>query len=307
MSNDCNEEIKPAERIPSWAKKRLNLKDLHTTKIGLRNACVSTVCEEARCPNIAECFSKPSATFLILGSICTRSCRFCSISKGRPVPPDQEEGKLVAHAALEMGLKHIVITSVCRDDLDDRGAGAFAGAIREVRKSLPGSTIEVLVPDFSGRKDLAGIVLKEMPDVFNHNVETVERLYGTIRPQANLETSFKILRTARDFSKDIIIKSGFMVGLGEEEHEVMNLLQGLKTAGCDVVTIGQYMQPTLAQVPVTVYRDLQDFERFSDLAKNIGIRYVISGPLVRSSYRAKEVLETVKLGSGHMHHCRPLR
>ncbi len=193
-----------------------------------------------------------------------------------------------------MGLKHVVITSVSRDDLRDKGAGAFARAIREIRKELPGSTIEVLVPDFSGRRDLVEMVLSEKPDVFNHNVETVGRLYGAIRPQASLKTNLEVLRIAREYSRDLIIKSGFMVGLGEEEEEIASLLSDLKRSGCDVITIGQYLQPTISNVQVMRYWHPSDFQRFSDLAKNIGIRYVISGPLVRSSYKAKEILEEIR-------------
>ena len=285
-------------RIPSWAKKNKRLKDLHLTKAGLRTSGLASVCEEARCPNIAECFARPTATFLILGDTCTRGCRFCSIRKGAPAPPDPREAERVAQAASAMGLKHVVITSVTRDDLPDQGAGAFAGTIREIRKLLPGSTVEVLTPDFSGRADLIEMVLRERPDVFNHNVETVGRLYGAVRPQAGLETSLKVLRTARGFSADMVVKSGFMLGLGEREEEVTELLQALSRSGCEVVTMGQYLQPTAKQVPASRYWSPEDFERFSDIAKSTGIRYVISGPLVRSSYQAKEILEEVRRDRG---------
>lgn len=264
-------------------------------KSDLRGACLSTVCEEARCPNITECFTKPSATFLILGDTCTRSCRFCAVSKGTPSRPDPDEGLRVARAAVSLGLEHIVITSVSRDDLEDRGAGAFALVIREVRTSLPHASIEVLVPDFSGMHGLIEMVLEERPDVFNHNVETIGRLYRSIRPQAELDTSLKVLRTAREYSEDLVVKSGFMVGLGETEDEILDLMLSLKQAGCDVVTIGQYLQPTLSQIPVEKFYDPEDFKRFSDLAKSIGIRYVISGSFVRSSYQAKDILEQIRL------------
>ncbi|MFY9167989.1 MAG: lipoyl synthase [Desulfomonilia bacterium] len=282
------------ERIPSWAKKNKRLKDLHLTKTSLRTLSLASVCEEARCPNIAECFARPTATFLILGDICTRGCRFCSIRKGVPAPPDPREGERLAQAAAAMGLKHVVITSVTRDDLPDQGAAAFAGTIRAIRKLLPGATVEVLIPDFSGRTDLIETVLRERPEVFNHNVETVGRLYGSIRPQASLKTSLAVLRTAREYSCDTVVKSGFMLGLGESKEEVAELLEALSRSGCEVVTMGQYLQPTAAQVPVSRYWSPEDFKRFSDIAKNAGIRYVISGPLVRSSYQAKEVLEEVR-------------
>lgn len=283
-----------AARIPPWAKKNVDLKGLHAVKSGLRHARLASVCEEARCPNISECFTRPCATFLILGDVCTRSCRFCSIRKGTPSRPAEDEGSQVAEAALAMGLTHIVITSVSRDDLDDKGAGAFARAVREVRKVLPGSTIEVLVPDFSGRRDLVDVVLNEMPDVFNHNVETIGRLYPSIRPQAGLKRSLEVLKAAREHSPDVAVKSGFMVGLGENEDEIRELLEELSGAGCDIVTIGQYLRPTLSQVPVERYWTLQDFENFSDLAKTAGIRYAMSAPLVRSSYRAGEVLKRLR-------------
>ncbi|MCK9264097.1 MAG: lipoyl synthase [Deltaproteobacteria bacterium] len=282
------------ERIPSWAKKNKRLKELHLTKTGLRASGLASVCEEARCPNIAECFARPTAAFLILGHICTRGCRFCSIRKGAPAPPDPCEGERVAQAAAAMGLKHVVITSVTRDDLPDQGAGAFACTIREIRKLLPEATVEVLIPDFSGRADLIETVLRERPEVFNHNIETVDRLYGSARPQASLRTSLAVLRTAREFPGDTVVKSGFMLGLGESEEEVAELLEALSRSGCEVVTMGQYLQPTAAQVPVSRYWSPEDFKRFSDIAKNTGIRYVISGPLVRSSYQAKLVLEEVR-------------
>lgn len=282
-------------RIPSWAKRNLRLRDLHPTKKGLRESGLATVCEQARCPNIAECFSRPTATFLILGQNCTRRCRFCAIDKGAPAPPDPGEAARLARSAAAMGLRHVVITSVSRDDLSDQGAGAFALAVREVRRVLPDSTIEVLTPDFSGRKDLLELVLREKPDVFNHNVETVGRLYGTVRPQASLETSLRVLRAAREHSADLVVKSGLMLGLGEREEELAGVLTDLGLAGCDVVTMGQYLQPTRAQVPVSRYWLPEDFERFSDIAKSSGIRYVLSGPLVRSSYRAREVLEDIRV------------
>jgi lipoic acid synthetase len=291
--NDCRTGREYRGIISSWAKKKTRLKDLHLTKAGLREACLATVCEEARCPNIGECFSKPTATFLILGDTCTRKCRFCSVRKGAPALPDPHEGEHVAQAACAMGLKHVVVTSVSRDDLGDQGAGAFVQVVRETRQRLPHSSIELLTPDFSGRKDLIELVLREKPDVFNHNVETVERLYEAVRPQASLRTSLEVLRTAREYSEDLVVKSGFMLGLGEREEEVVDLLERLGRSGCDIVTIGQYLQPTRMQIPVFRYWELKDFERFSDIAKTVGIRYIISGPLVRSSYQAREALEEV--------------
>jgi lipoic acid synthetase len=260
----------------------------------LRHKCLSTVCEEARCPNISECFSSPTATFLILGDICTRNCTFCSVKKGMPQNPDEREPENVARTAQDMGLQHIVITSVTRDDLNDKGAHAYARTISMVRKALPLSTIEVLTPDFSGDASLAEIVFNQMPDVFNHNVETVGRLYSSVRPGASLDTSLGLLKMAREYSDSLIVKSGFMVGFGESEDEIQDLIISLKQAGCDIITIGQYIQPTKAHVSVKKYWHPEQFTAWSDLAKNIGIRYVISGPLIRSSYQAKEALEGIR-------------
>ncbi len=286
------------ERLPSWLKKKKSLKELRTLKVRFRNARLSTVCEEARCPNITECFSVPTATFLILGDICTRGCRYCSINKGTPRPPDEHEPAEVAQAAKDLGLDHVVITSVSRDDLSDQGAYAFAETISEIRRALPLATIEVLTPDFSAQASLAEVVFNEKPDVFNHNVETVARLYPCVRPEARLETSLNLLRLAHDYSEPLVVKSGFMVGLGEKEDEIRDLIVSLKQAGCDIITIGQYMQPTKRQTPVVKYWHPDHFKQWSDLAKKIGIRYVISGPLIRSSYHAKEALEGIRQNHG---------
>ena len=281
-------------RLPIWLRKNKRLSDLREIKIRLRNASLSTVCEEARCPNIGECFTKPTATFLILGDTCTRACRFCSIKKGRPKMPDPEEPVKVAKASSDLALKHVVITSVTRDDLPDKGAMAFAQTIRKVRKTNPDATVEVLIPDFTGRHDLLKVVLDEKPDVFNHNVETIDRLYTEIRPGADIEQSLNILRYAKTYSPETVVKSGFMVGLGEEDREIENLLMSLKNSGVDVVTIGQYMRPTKDQIPVAKYWTPDDFNRWNLMGSSIGLPQVISGPFVRSSYHAKEILEEIK-------------
>ncbi|HHO76261.1 MAG TPA: lipoyl synthase [Deltaproteobacteria bacterium] len=287
----CNEP----GRLPSWLRKKKSLRDLRSMKILFRSACLSTVCEEARCPNITECFRSPTATFMILGDVCTRKCAFCSVKKGFPCLPDEQEPEKMALAASKMGLDHVVITSVTRDDLPDHGASAFARSIRKVRQALPCSSVEVLTPDFSGNVSHAEIVFKHEPDVFNHNVETVGRLYRSIRPGARLETSLELLKAAREYDDSLVVKSGFMVGLGETEEEIHELIVSLHQAGCDIITIGQYMQPTKKQVPVQRYWHPERFEAWSELAKNLGIRYAVSGPLIRSSYRAKEALEMVRL------------
>ncbi len=281
-------------RLPLWLRKKRDLESLHILKSKLRCSGLSTVCEEARCPNISECFNKPTATFLILGDRCTRSCSFCSVASGIPEPPNPEEPVQVASAVSEMGLSHSVITSVTRDDLPDGGASAFAATIRAIKKLSSGCSVEVLTPDFSGRQDLVEIVLSESPEVFGHNMETVQRLYPDIRPGANFARSLSLLQSVKRLSKEIVVKSGFMVGLGETESEIEELLTLLKDAGCDAVTIGQYLRPTRAQTPVRKYWDPGFYGAWSKLAKSLGIGYCIAGPFVRSSYRAGDVLQKIR-------------
>lgn len=285
-------------RLPQWLKKTRDFESLHNLKKMLRCSGLSTVCEEARCPNITECFKAPTATYLILGDICTRNCRFCSVSKGNPVSPDPDEPERLASAVLRLGLTHAVITSVTRDDLPDYGAGAFSASIRSIREKAPGCTVEVLTPDFGGRKDILTTVLNEKPDVFGHNVETVGRLQELLRPGADLSRSLSILESAKKVAQDIVVKSGFMVGLGENDVEIEDLLLSLRDAGCDVVTIGQYLRPTRNQVPVRKYWELESYEKWSNLAKSLGIGYCVAGPFVRSSYRAGEVLNEFRSARG---------
>lgn len=288
---------KPCERparLPLWLRRNRDPESLHALKSRLRRSGLSTVCEEARCPNIAECFGRPTATFLILGERCTRACSFCSVAKGSPSPPDLDEPARVADAVSEMGLNHAVITSVTRDDLPDGGAQLFASVIRAVRTRSPGCSVEVLTPDFSGRRDPVRTVLAEHPDVFGHNVETVQDLYPHIRPGANISRSLALLEGVKRSSPETVVKSGFMVGLGEDEAQVEELLSSLRDAGCDVVTIGQYLRPSRAQVPVEKYWEPEVYMKWTNLAKSLGIGYCIAGPLVRSSYRAGEVLEEIR-------------
>ena len=281
-------------RLPQWLRKNRDLESLHDLKQRLRCSGLATVCEEARCPNISECFSTPTATFLILGDTCTRNCMFCSVAKGFPAPPDLDEPARVASAVSEMGLTHAVITSVTRDDLPDHGAGAFAATIRAIRDLVPGCTVEVLTPDFGGEQHALETVLVEKPDVFGHNVETVKRLQGILRPRADLCRSLSLLTTTKLLAGDIVVKSGFMVGFGERDDEIRELLSEIRYTGCDVVTIGQYLQPTRHQVPVRKYWELEAYEGWSNLAKSIGIGYCVAGPFVRSSYRAGEVLDEIR-------------
>jgi len=274
-------------RHPSWVKARLpaGATVARTVSI-LRRFGLATVCREARCPNIGECFAEGAATFMIMGDICTRDCQFCAVAHGRPQPLDRGEPRRLARAAAEMQLRHVVITSVTRDDLDDGGASHFCRCAEELKTSLPVCTIELLVPDFGGRAESLDSVLRAPIDVFNHNVETVPRLYPTVRPGADFDRSLALLKRAHEKRSDIATKSGLMLGLGESAAEVEQVLVGLRGVGCSILTIGQYLQPTRAQLPVERYVSPQEFEQLAETAQSLGFSHVLSGPLVRSSYHA---------------------
>jgi len=252
-----------------------------------------TVCESARCPNLHECFHRGAATFMILGNICTRGCTFCSVPKGSPekqeMPIEAGEPEQVGRMAAEMGLRYVVITSVNRDDLEDGGSAHWAATVRAVRAALPAARIEVLTPDFCGDLTAVARVLEAGPDVFNHNMETIERLYKKVRPQANYEQSLEVLRFARRHSPGVLTKSGLMVGLGEGEAEVRGLMDDLRAAEVDVVTIGQYLQPTRRNMAVAEYVPEERYERWREYGRGIGLKEVFAGPFVRSSYMADEV------------------
>ncbi len=275
-------------RLPHWLKTK-EIIGSHNTKQILRNHRLSTVCEEARCPNRGHCFSKPTATFMILGDRCTRNCGFCSVNSASPMPPDPEEPERVARAARDMGLRYVVITSVTRDDLPDGGASQFAATIRALREYLPEAKVEVLTPDFGGDPDALKTVLDAEPDVFNHNVETVPRLYQTVRPQANYERSLMVLKNAKVLSPLQTTKSGLMVGLGETFDEVVMVMKDLRRVGCDIITIGQYLRPRRENLPVYEYIHPEVFEEYSRIARELGFSFVASGPLVRSSMNAEEM------------------
>ncbi|HEY3835390.1 MAG TPA: lipoyl synthase [Bryobacteraceae bacterium] len=285
-------QLEPARpRLPEWARKsRTHFEALHSLKSDLRARNLHTVCESARCPNIHECFHRGAATFMILGNRCTRGCGFCSVPKGNPAKHnmalDPAEPLNVARMAAEMKLRYIVITSVNRDDLDDGGSHHFAATVRAVREALPESQLEVLTPDFCGDTSAVARVLDAAPHVFNHNMETVPRLYRRVRPQADYPQSLDVLAFARHHSPGVMTKSGFMVGLGEHPHEVESLLRDLRAAGVDVATIGQYLQPTRRNLQVREYITPEQFERYRDFGLSIGFKMVFSGPLVRSSYMA---------------------
>lgn len=276
-------------RLPEWIKVKHNQSRLHEMKSVLREFGLSTVCEEARCPNKAECFSRPTATFMILGSRCTRNCGFCVVESAPPEALDREEPLRVALAAKRMGLRYVVITSVTRDDLPDGGAGHFAETVRALREHLPHARVEVLTPDFQGDREALGKVLASGPDVFNHNVETVPRLYPVVRPQADYRRSVGLLREAKEISSGVSTKSGLMLGLGEDRGEVLDVLRDLRDAGCEFITIGQYLRPSRANLPVKEYITPEAFEALGQEAMGMGFRHVASSPLVRSSMNAEEM------------------
>lgn len=277
----------PTLRIPPWLRTPLPKGGAfcHTRSL-VETLHLSTVCQGAKCPNIHECFSAKTATFLILGDTCTRNCAFCNISPGSPGPLQLDEPARVAEAAAALGLKHVVITSVTRDDLEDGGATHFAATVRAVRRLLPDSDIEVLIPDFQGSPSALGLVIEAAPDVINHNVETHVSLYPRIRPQANYRQSLELLQRVNN--SGIMAKSGFMVGLGETDTHVFELMTDLHEAGCRMVTIGQYMRPSSKHPPVQRYVHPDVFAEYAQKGTSMGIPHVYSSPLVRSSYHAGE-------------------
>jgi len=287
-------KVAAGRRLPEWLRKPIrNVEADHSLKKMLRTRGLHTVCEEARCPNRNDCFARGAATFMILGDVCSRSCGFCSVKTGRGQSMESLAGEpeQVAQAAAQLGLKYVVITSVNRDELADGGASHFAKTIHAVRRRLPETRIEVLTPDFKGAFDAVHIVLDAAPDTFNHNVETVPRLYRTVRPQADYQQSLDVLREARRYSNSVLTKSGFMVGLGERQAEVERLLEDLRAHAIDVVTIGQYLQPTREHLPVEEYVHPDAFESYREYGERLGFRHVFSGPLVRSSFMADLVHE----------------
>jgi lipoic acid synthetase len=277
-----------APRLPRWLRKsQNNFQSVHNLKSEFRRLNLNTVCESARCPNLHECFHRGAATFMILGNLCTRGCGFCSVPKSRhPGALDPEEPANVARMAQAMRLRHVVITSVNRDDLPDGGSAHFAQTVMEVRNALPEARIEVLTPDFQGDPDAVARVLDAGPEVFNHNVETVPRLYKAVRPQARYAQSLEVLRFAKQYRPQSLTKSGAMLGLGETQDEVEQLLLDLRAASVDVATLGQYLQPTRRSLPVSEYVPPERFEALRDFGLSVGFKLVFSGPFVRSSYMA---------------------
>lgn len=283
---------RPAERLPEWLRKSsVDFPALHALKSELRERNLHTVCESARCPNIHECFARKAATFMILGDVCTRRCGFCAVPQGDPDSLDPAEPANVADMAARMGLEYVVITSVNRDDLAGGGSAHFAQTVREVRQALPKARIETLTPDFCGDLDAVARVLEAGPDVFNHNMETVARLYRRVRPRADYRQSLRVLRFAKAHRPQALTKSGLMVGLGETRDEVRLLLDDLRAADCEVATIGQYLQPRRHRLPVEEFVRPEVFEAYREYAESVGFRAVFAGPLVRSSYMAERVAD----------------
>ena len=274
--------------LPVWIRERkLRLGDLHDVRGVMSRGRLHTVCDEARCPNRSECFSRGTATFLIMGDVCTRSCRYCSIAHGRPRPLDAGEPRELARAVVAMGLKHVVVTSVDRDDLADGGASHFAAVVRELRALDPRPTVEVLTPDFRGDAAAVAVVIEAGPDVYNHNIETVPRLYPAVRRAGRYHWALEVLLRVTERAPGMVSKSGLMVGLGETREELEETLRDLQGVGCRVVTIGQYLRPTAAQVPVERYCSPAEFAALEEYGRSIGLE-VIAGPFVRSSYHAEE-------------------
>jgi len=288
-------EVKKSPRLPEWLGKDVLLSDSSRKVHALiQEFNLNTVCQSARCPNKNECFSNGTATFMILGNICTRGCTFCSVPKGRPELGDEswemrEEPRNVAQAAKILGLNHIVITSVNRDDLPDQGASHFAKTIYELRKEIPNAIIEVLTPDFRGDKNCIKTVALANPDIYNHNLETIPRLYKKVRPGAIYNRSLELISYVKSLNPNIITKSGIMLGLGEEKEEVIKVMEDLSKNGCDYFTLGQYMMPTRNSYQVFRYLDPHEFDEYKEIGLKIGFKKVFSGPLVRSSYHAKEL------------------
>ncbi len=280
-----------SQRLPDWIReKKLNLSSLREMKTTLRERDLHSVCESLACPNRTECFSRGTATFMILGDICTRSCGFCNVTTGRPyAPPSPDEPRAVAETARRLGLKHVVVTCVTRDDLHDGGAHQFAETIRELRIALPHTAVEVLTSDFRGNTEAVRIVVAARPDYFNHNVETVPRLYDYVRPGSRFERSLGVLRDAKRFDETIVTKSGLMLGLGERRDEVIEVLKRLRESEVEIVTMGQYLQPKREKLDVVEYVHPDVFDEYRDIGQTLGFRAVFAGPFVRSSYMADMV------------------
>ncbi|MBI2340004.1 MAG: lipoyl synthase [Deltaproteobacteria bacterium] len=283
---------------PPWLKKKLSLTALQPMQKKLRALNLHTVCEEARCPNISECFARGIATIMIMGEVCTRACKFCAVATGRPKSLDPADPRRVAHWASSLGLKHLVITSVDRDDLPDLGAGHFAETVRQIRRENPGMIVEVLTPDFQGKGELISQVAGTGPEIYNHNLETVQRLTPRVRSASKYARSLSVISHVKKNFPRQFTKSGLMLGLGEEEEEVIGAMRDLVESGCDLLTLGQYLQPTPKHLPVVEYIHPDRFNTFKQIGEEIGFRAVFSGPFVRSSYMAENFLKAARESKG---------
>jgi lipoic acid synthetase len=291
-SSPTTSEDASRRRLPAWLKRPLprGNENFFTHDL-LRELRLETVCENARCPNRPECYARRTATFMVLGNVCTRPCGFCSVPRGHPEHVEDDEPERVAEAAVRLGLKHVVITSVTRDDLADGGADHFRRCILAVRRRLPASAVEVLTPDFLGDRAAIDRVLEAEPDVYNHNMETVPRLYRKVRGRADYQRSLDLLAHVKRSRPDTTTKSGLMLGLGETAEELLDVLADLRAAKCDVLTLGQYLAPTLKHIPVVRYVPPAEFDALAVLARSLGFQQVASGPFVRSSYHADEMVK----------------
>ena len=303
-----NKPINPIKKKPSWIKSKLtNSQEFFLTKSVVNQYKLKTVCREANCPNIAECWSKKHATFLIMGDTCTRACAFCDVITGKPKALDPLEPFKISSAINKLNLKHAVITSVDRDDLDDGGANHFYEVILETRKNNPSTTIEVLTPDFLRKGNSYKKVIEAKPDVFNHNIETVPGLYKKIRPGSRYFASVELLKNAKKINKNIFTKSGLMVGLGENKDEILQVMDDLRSADVDFLTIGQYLQPSVKHHPLDRYYKPDEFSELKDIAKTKGFLLVSSSPLTRSSYHADEDFKKLKEARTNKLECLPLQ
>ncbi len=281
-------------RLPVWLRKKAqDTPQTLTMKKMLKQMHLNTVCQSAGCPNLSECFEKPTATFMILGNVCTRNCRFCGVESGQPETVDHEEPERIAEAVSKLKLKHVVITSVTRDDLDDGGAEHYAKTIQAISQTGTASTIEALIPDLGGKWNYLETILNSELDILNHNVETIPGLYDTVRPGADFDRSIDLLKMAKVIRPDIMSKSGLMLGLGEAREELKFVFEALSEVGCDILTMGQYLAPSRYHYPVQEYIPPEQFEVFAEDARSTGILHVYSGPFVRSSYNAAELMQQV--------------
>lgn len=278
-----------ALRKPEWIRVKMQ-GGTQQNKVNslMSNLSLNTVCDEANCPNRMECYTRGTATFMILGKNCTRNCTFCNVTREKPDKVDPKEPENVAKAISKLGLKHAVITSVTRDDLEDQGANQFVRVVEEIRKATPKVTIELLIPDMQGDKDLIDIIIDSEPNILNHNIETVPELYDKVRPMANFERSIELLDYVKKIKPDMRTKSGIMLGLGETEEQVLEVFKRLREVDCDMLTLGQYLQPTAKHIPVVEYITPDQFNEYKEIALSMGFKRVASAPLVRSSYYAED-------------------